>query len=380
MLPMSEKPSEKAKEKCAAEIELASEFPELFAFYSAHPVSRPEHPEQWERSLRVARNCCPILEDLRARGLDLVRVDHYTPPGTDRRPLYQTVIDWLPRIQDPLALSICLDRLGEPGARALVKKNRELLLSLARKWNDRLREEDREHTLAAFSYCVVGAARESDLPEILDWVRDGRLPSDVRAAYIFDLKRFARKPGIARDAIVALVNDREVGRAAVWSLAEAMKAEALPLMREIRDSSPHDSVRQVATAIVKKIEARLRRVDLADASPAMLPQGYASTSIEFNTEYVPKLLSALERELKGQLKPEVGQQLALSADQIKRGRRRFHIVDLLLPGGVASQVGFGLYAEDEDVIVVEIHFDARFRDSVDAALNGFLAEQSEKDG
>jgi hypothetical protein len=40
------------------------------------------------------------------------------------------VLDWLPRVQDPLTLGVCLGRLTEPKARALVKKNRELLLEL----------------------------------------------------------------------------------------------------------------------------------------------------------------------------------------------------------------------------------------------------------
>jgi hypothetical protein len=227
---------------------------------------------------------------------------------------------------------------------------------------------------------VAEAARESDLPEILGWAKDRRLPGEARAAYIHNLKRFARKPGIARDAIVALVNDREVGCSAVWSLAEAMRTEALPLMREIRDSSPHDLVRQVAAGIAKKMEARLRRVDLADASPAMLPPGFVSATIELDTDHVPKLLSIRKRELKGQLKPGVGQQLVLSASQIKSGRRRFHVVELLLPDGVVSQMGFGLYAEDEDVTVAEIYFDASFRDSVHAALSRFLNEDSERGG
>jgi hypothetical protein len=39
-------------------------------------------------------------------------------------------------------------------------------------------------------------------------------------------------------------------------------------------------------------------------------------------------------------------------------------------------VGFGLYAEDEDVIVVEIHFDARLRDAVVAAIDRIMDEDS----
>jgi hypothetical protein len=378
MSTMSQKLNGKSRENCRAEVELAREFPELYAFYSAHPVVRPERAEHWERALLVARNCQPILQDLRARGLDLVRVDQYTPPGTDRRPLYEAVIDWLPHIQDPLTLTICLCRLGEPGARALVKRNRELLLGLAREWNGRLREHDTEHTLGVLAQCVMKAVVESDLPEVLNWARGRSLPSEVRASYIFELERFARKPGLARDAIVSLVNDSEVGPAAVRVLGGALKAEALPLLCELRESSPHDSVRKTAAAVAQKIEARLRRVDLLDASPAMLPQGYASTSIELDTDCVPELLSILERELNGRLEPGIGQQLALSADQIKRGRRRFHIVAFMLPDRVATQLGFGLFAEDEDVTVVEIHFDARLQDAVNAALNRLMDGDSAK--
>jgi len=116
----------------AAATALAREFPDFYTFLLAHPAVCPEGDEQWERHLHVARHSKPILADLRARGLDLVRIDQYTPPGTDRLPLYQTVLGWLPRIQDPLTLTICLARLTEPQARTLVKKNRQLLLGLAR--------------------------------------------------------------------------------------------------------------------------------------------------------------------------------------------------------------------------------------------------------
>ncbi|MEX2301398.1 MAG: hypothetical protein WD733_10705 [Bryobacterales bacterium] len=135
-------------------------------------------------------------------------------------------------------------------------------------------------------------------------------------------------------------------------------------------------MRETAAAAAKKIEARSRRVDLPDASPAMLPQGYASTSIEFDTDYVLELMSILERELQGRLKPGVAQQMALSANQLKRGRRRFHIVPFTLPDGVVTQFCFGLYAEDEDVTVLEIHFDARLRDAVGAALRRLMEGDS----
>src|SRR5579864_6225790 len=99
---MLKKVTEESRERCVAEVELANEFSELYAFFLEHPINLPQRAEIWERVLRVARNCEPILTDLRLRGLTLVRLDQYTPPGTDRRPLYQTVLDWLPRIQDPL--------------------------------------------------------------------------------------------------------------------------------------------------------------------------------------------------------------------------------------------------------------------------------------
>jgi hypothetical protein len=366
------------KDNCPAQVELARQFPELYAFYSTHPIVRPERPEEWERALLIARNCQPILADLRSRGLDLVRLDQYTPPGTDRRPLYQTVMEWLPRIQDSLTLNFCLSRLTEPEARSLVKKNRELLLRLAGQWNDRLCADDSGHTLAlaVLSQCVTEAAHERDLPEIVKWATDGGLPAEARAGYVSGLQRFARKPGLARDAIIALVNDSDVGRTAVWALAGALKAEALPLLRQLRESSPDPFLRKTAAAAAKKIEARSRRVQLLNASHAMLPQGYVSTSIEFDTDRVPKLLSILAEEMKAQLKSADGEQLALSANQLKCGRRRFHIVPFTLPDEVASQLGFGLYAEDDDVIVAEIHFDASLRGTVDSALRRFLDDDS----
>src|SRR5262245_19402274 len=202
--------TDESKGNCPAEIQLATEFPDLYTFYAHHPVARPERSEIWERILRVARNCQPILADVRSRGLDLVRVDQYTPPGTDRRPLYQTILAWLHRIQDPLTLAICLARLTEPEARSLVRKNRELLLRLAREWNNRLRSNDSERTLPVLSQCVMKAVLDCDVPEVLNCVLDSGLPTEARASYVIDLQRFARKPGLARDAIIGLVHDDKI--------------------------------------------------------------------------------------------------------------------------------------------------------------------------
>ncbi len=375
---MFKRVAEGPKDRCAAEAELAHEFPGLYAFFVEHPASRPQDDEIWTRVLRVARNSAPVLADLRERGLNLVRLDQYTPPGTDRRPLYQTVIDWLPRIQDPLTLTVCLGRLTEPGARALVRKNREVLLSLTRQWHERLREGDHEQTLSVLSQCLMKAVLERDIPEVLGWARDRLLPRGARANYVLDLQRFAKKPGRTRDALIELLTDSEVGSAAVWAIAGAAKADALALLRELRVSSPHEPVRTAAKAVVKKIEARSGQVTLPKASPTMLPQGYRSTSIEFDTDRFPELLSLLEREMKGQLKPGVTEQLVRSAAQIRRDRRRFHIVQIVFGDRSTSQLGFELYAEDEDVIVVGIHFGQEFQDAIGAGLNQFLDDASER--
>jgi len=298
-----------------AEAELAREFPELYDFCTANEVRRPQRDEHWENLLRLARNSEPILSDLRKRGLELVRLDQYTPQETDRQPLYETVLAWLPRVQDPLTLSTCLGRLTEPKARAHVKNNRELLLGLARKWNKP--EAEGKWMLSVLAQCVMRAALERDVPEIVNWAKDNRLPADARASYIRDLQRFAKKPGLARDALVDFVKDVAVGGAAVWALAEALKAEALPLLRELRQSSPNELVRRAAMATVNKIEARLGRVTLPEASPAELPKDYSSTSMEFDTHRIPELLSSLERRLGGRFRPDDSDQLALSANQMK---------------------------------------------------------------
>lgn len=368
--------TEVPNESCAAEASVAREFPALYAWFSKYPASRPRTAETWERTLRVARNCAPMLADLRERGLDLVRLDQYTPPGTDRLPLYQTVIEWLPRIQDPLSLTICLSQLGGPGARQFVKKHRELLLSLARQWNEKLRKDDHEHTLSVLSQCLMMAVREQDVPEVIEWARAQILSRGARASYVLGLQRFAKKPGLTRDALIELLADGEVGNAAVWALAGALKSDALPLLCGLRTSSPHESVRTAAKAVVKKLEARSSKVILPRADPKMLPQGYGSTSIELDTDRVPELLSSLERGIGGKLQTGVAEQLARSAAQIRRGGWRFHIVQLVLGSGATSQLGFGFYGEDEDVVVVEAFFDQEFRERVHIGLKQVLDNDS----
>jgi hypothetical protein len=369
--------TELSNERCAAEDSVAREFAALYAWFSKHPASRPQTDETWERTLRVARNCAPMLADLRERGLDLVRLDQYTPPGIDRLPLYQTVIEWLPRIQDPLSLTICLIRLTEPGARRLVKKHRELLLSLARQWNERLRKDDHEHTLSVLSQCLMMAVREQDVPQVIEWAKDRLLSRDARASYVLDLQRFAKKPGCTRDALIELLADCEVGNAAVWALAGALKKDAVPLLCELRTSSPHESVRTAAKAVVKKLEARSSKVTLPIADPKMLPQGYGSFSIELDTDRIPELLSSLERGIGGKLRSGVAEQLARSAAQIRRGGWRFHIVQIVLGSGATSQLGFGLYGEDEDVIMVEVFFDQEFCEGVHIGMKQVLDNDSE---
>jgi hypothetical protein len=188
--------------------------------------------------------------------------------------------------------------------------------------------------------------------------------------YVNDLDRFARKPGIARDELLRLVNDSDLGSAAVWAVAGAMKADALPVLRQLRASSPHD-VRQAAAIVVRKLEARSGRVDLAQSSPATLPAGYVSTTIEFDTDRVPEFLSGIEREFRAQLPQGVAAQLALSADQLKRGQRRFHVTSLTFEDGGVSQIGVGLIAEDEDVVVLELQFDPKLRHGLDNVLGKF---------
>jgi hypothetical protein len=375
---MTDGPPETTDPDSSAEAVLSREFPTLHAFYAANSILRPNRPEIWDRILRVARNSKPILDELRARGLDILRLEHYTPPGTDRRPIYVTVLEWLHRVQDPLTLSICLHRLIEPGARPLVKKNRELLLRLAQEWNERLAGNDSERTLSVLAQCVMRAAQERDVLQVLSWASDRRLPTGARASYVIDLQRFARKPGRARDGLLAFVADADVGSPAVWALAGAMKGEALPLLHELRKSSPHESVREAAAFIAKKLEARSRRLELPEADAAVLPNDFESTSIEFDTDRVPELVSVVEEEMKALLPQRVADQLALSAVQLKRGRHRFHIVPFTLPSGARSQLGFRVTAEDEDTVIVELHFDPTLRGAIERALNRLLENDERK--
>lgn len=366
--------TEDPRNRCAAEIDVAREFPELHTSFARHPLSRPGSDEAWKRTLRVARNSAPILADLRERGLNLVRLDEYTPPGTDREPLYRAVIDLLPRLQDPLTLYECLSRLTEPGARSLVKKQRELLLNLARQWNQNQEPSgiDHEPMLSALSRCLMKAVLERDVPEVVEWARDRRLPWGARANYVFDLHRFAKKPGRARDTLIELLADGDVGNSAVWALAGALKDEVLPLLLDLRVSSPHAPVRAAAKTAVRKLEARSSKTTLPQGDPAMLPLGYGSTSIEIDAGRFPELLSSLERAMECKLQPGIGQQLALSAAQVRRRHRRFHTVQSVFENGATREIGFGLRGEDEDVIVVEVYSDQEFLRAVRMGLEQML--------
>ena len=134
-------------------------------------------------------------------------------------------------------------------------------------------------------------------------------------------------------------------------------------------------MRDAAGFVVNKIEARARRTNLASSNPALLPQGYASTSVEFDTDCVPVFLAILEQELKCRLTPGAAEQLTLSANQLKRGQKRSHIISVTSLKGVSGQLGFGLFAEGEDAVVLEVHFEAGLRSAIDAALARFGDQQ-----
>jgi hypothetical protein len=363
------KVSQASQPKTPAEAAVAAEFPALYTWFSQFPARRPDSVETWERTLQIARNCAPIIAELRSRGFDLVLLEQSTPPGRDLVPLYQTIINWLPKVQDPLSLTICLGRLMEPGARPVIRKHRELLLRLARQWNRTLRKDDREHTLSALAQWVGKVVRQGDVPEVIEWIKEHGLASGARAYYIWALQRFAKESGPARDALVHFLSDEELGGFAVLALVGAMKRDALPFLRDLQASSPHETVRNTAEAEVRKMEARTAKVTLPKADPAMLPLGYGSTSFEQDTGRLPGLLSSLEQALEGSLQAGVAEQLARSAVQVRRGLHRFHIVQIVLGDGASTQLGFGLYGKDEDVLIVELYFDEQFRETVRLACD-----------
>ena len=74
---------------------------------------------------------------------------------------------------------------------------------------------DGEGALSVLAQCVMRTMVARDIPEILSWAKDVRLPVEARCSYILDLKRFAKKPGPAREALETFVSDAKVGRAAV---------------------------------------------------------------------------------------------------------------------------------------------------------------------
>jgi hypothetical protein len=276
------------------------------------------------------------------------------------------------RVQDPLTLSICLGLILEPGARGLIKKKRELFIALAREWNVRLMTDDREYTLARLAQCVMKVVTGRDLAEVIGWARDSRLPLDARFFYTLGLQRFARRPGIARDAVLELLHDRDVGGAAVVALAGALKSDALGVLRDLKQSSLHAPVREPASASIKKIEARTLWRPLPVAHPSALPDGYASASLELDTDQFPRLLEMIEREGNGNFSTGAAEGLTLSANQLKRGKSRFHIVSFVMSAGATTQVGLGLYAEDDDVVLVEIRFGSDLNDAVRRAVASVL--------
>lgn len=364
-------PVDRTSQPCPEETALADEFPSLYSFLSGNRHRRPQSCEIWERFLRLARHSRPILDKARARGLDLVLLDQYTPPETDRSPLYESILEELPSIKDALTLSVSLSRLHEPEARSLLKRSRELLLHRARECNGSV-GSDAVRAQCILAQCITKVILDRNVPEIVRWARDWTLDVHVRWSYASGLQRFARRPGPAREALLDLLQDAAVGGAAIWALAGAMEGEALPILRALRESTPDDRLRQIATAAAKRIEARSRKSNLPVTSPDRLPPGYRSTTIELDTDLVPGVLARLQEELERSLPAEIAARLALSASQLRRGRGRFHIVTFAMANGEFVPFGVGFYAEEDDVSVVELHYDPQWHSLVAKALQRSL--------
>ena len=361
--------------KCEAESSIEREFPALYDFLCGNPFRRPDRERAWERHLRVARESEPILAAARQKGLNLVVLNQNRPLGVDPQPLYEAILDWLPRLRDPLTVAVGVARLLEPEAKPLLRRKRAELLQVTREWCQRQRHGDLERALSALAQCVMKVARPADLPEILQWASDRTLPVEARLTFTHELHRFARKPGTVRDLLTALTSDEEVGNQAVWALGRAAGVEALPLLRELLRSSPHESVRKAAKHVTRKLEAKLLRVELPQSDPAKLPGDYFVASIEIDTEQDPGFLATLTKELPGRLEPGAVEQLVLSANQLRRGQRRSYVVPLVAQEGALQNLGFGLFAEDEDVTLLEIYCGGECQGAVERAFASF-AEQN----
>lgn len=240
-----------------AEERMAIEFPELYAHYAAHPLG-PPRPEIWERLLRISRQSAPILAEIRARGLDLIDLQQLTPVGADPMPRCEVILEWLTRIEEPVTLAIALRCLCETPK--LLRKNRELVMEVIRSWNaDPQRAGDEFNGIDGL---FVSLATERNVQEIVAWARDPRMPLQSRWRYWHELKRFAKKPGLARQELLAeLAADTDVSGGAAWALAEAMKGGAEPILRE-RRATASPALRQVIDILLRKLEARRRRPSL----------------------------------------------------------------------------------------------------------------------
>ncbi len=255
-----------------------------------------------------------------------MNLQNVLPRGSDKKVFHEVLLQWLPRIQDPLTLSICLFRILEPGV--LKKSHRLLVIELYRRWRPLLRDghKEVESTPQLLAACYRKVAADRDFEEILKNATDTQLHGDARYEFVVALKRFARKPGPAREALMGLAHDPSVGCAAIQTLADILKADALPLLQTLRQSSDSSRVRNLTGFLIRRLQARSKRIDLPRATPAMLPEGYEVTTIEMDTDRVTELFLLLEVELQAKWGPHLIDQLALSANQLKRGQSRFQIV------------------------------------------------------
>ena len=177
--------------------------------------------------------------------------DLFRPSELDERAALPVLLELLPTLSDGKAVAATARHLRRPWAKptAFVP-----LVEAFRRW------ATAAHTDAGWALgdAVAAAARPEDSQLLLSLAND-RAYGTVRQMIVFSLWRF-RKDERVTEALPSLAEDPDVSLHALSAMRRAIGNEAaLPVIRALAESSPHQKIREQASRELRKAERAARR-------------------------------------------------------------------------------------------------------------------------
>jgi hypothetical protein len=176
--------------------------------------------------------------------------EHFRPSSFDERSAMPVLLDLLPTLTDPKAVTATAGHLRRPWAKGIAFRP---LADAFRVW------APRDFASGwALGDALATAAAPAELDELLSLTYDQSY-GKARQMIVYSLWRYRKDPRVEM-ALSELAGDPDVCLHAMSALRRTVGNDAaMPILQELSDSSPHDSVRVQARTALSKAAAAHRR-------------------------------------------------------------------------------------------------------------------------